>query len=50
MKLFLLNTMENKESKKIGFDIFRIFLPSSRIYLALEEKEKEKFATVLDPI
>jgi hypothetical protein len=28
--------------------MFRIFLPFSRIYLALEEKEKEKLVTVLD--
>jgi hypothetical protein len=47
MKLFLLNTMENKESRKIGMTFLGFFY--SRIYLALEEKEKEKLATVLDP-
>jgi hypothetical protein len=43
--------MENKESRKIGLTFLGFFyLPFSRIYLVLEEKEKEKLVTVLDRI
>jgi hypothetical protein len=41
IKLFLLNTMENKIYQNWSY-IFRIFLQFSRIVLALAEKEKEK--------
>jgi hypothetical protein len=34
--------MENKESRKNGFDIFRIFLQFLTDFQSLLEKEKEK--------
>jgi hypothetical protein len=42
IKQFLLNTMENKEFRKIGLTFLGFFYNFSKIVRVLPEKEKEK--------
>jgi hypothetical protein len=42
MKLFLLNTMENKKSRKIGMTILGFFLQFITDFQSSTEKKKEK--------
>jgi hypothetical protein len=41
MELFLLNAMENKKSRKIGFTILRFFYNFLQISKALLKKKRE---------
>ena len=46
MELFLLNTMENKESRKIGLTILGIFyhfLPISKVLLKRKKKRFQQY-------
>ena len=47
MKLFLLNTMENKKSRKIGFTILGFFYHFLKFIWFWKKKKKEKLVTVL---
>ena len=50
MKLFLLNTMENKKSRKIGLTILGFFYNFLQFPKASLKKKKEKLYTVLGQI
>jgi cytochrome c1 len=47
MKLFLLNTIENMKSRKIGFTILGFFYNFLGFVYLWQKKKKERFATVL---
>jgi hypothetical protein len=47
MKLFLLNTMENKKPRKIGFTILGFFYNFLEYIWLWKKKKKEKLVTIL---